>query len=391
MGDYSSSRRSVITCKAVVCRGPDQWKVEEIEVDPPLASEVRIKMLFASVCHSDLLFSKGYPLPLYPRVLGHEGIGVVQSIGENVKELKEGDVVIPSPIGVCGECENCSSGETNMCLTYPISFAGLMPEGTSRLHLPAAASSGQDGGGERQLLYHAFSCSTWSEYLVSRANYLVKLDPAHDLPLPHASFLACGFSTGFGSVQVEARVRKGSSVVVFGLGGVGLGAVAGAKVQGAATIIGVDKNEMKREKGEAFGITHFINPDQYPDKPISELIRDLTGGHGVDCCIECTGAGHLINQALDSTKVGKGKVVLVSAGQTNGNLNFLSLLMGRTLKGTIYGGIKPRSFLPYLLDLCKREGIPLDKLLTHEIQLEDIAQVTELLKRQDCVKILIKI
>ncbi|PKI76986.1 hypothetical protein CRG98_002489 [Punica granatum] len=376
----------------VVCRGPEEWKVEEIEVDPPQASEVRIKMLYASICHTDFLISEGFPLPLYPRILGHEGIGVVESVGEKVAELKEGDLVMPCYVAECGECENCTSGVTNMCLTHPFTFSGLMPDGTSRLHLPAAGRAG-GGASHRQPLYHLLSCSTWSEYAVSDANFVIKLqDFQPDLPqLSLASFLSCGFSTGFGAAQVEARVEKGSSVAVLGLGAVGLGAVEGAKVQGAATIIGVDKNEMKREKGKAFGMTHFINPDHSPDRSISDLIKDLTDGLGVDYCIECTGVAPLITEALDSTKVGKGKVIMVGAGHTSFSVNSVSLLAGRTLKGTIFGGIKPRFHLPLLLDRCKSKEIPLDKLLTHEIQLGDITKAIEMVHSQDCVKILIRI
>ncbi|KAK4754990.1 hypothetical protein SAY87_008747 [Trapa incisa] len=369
---------TVIRCRALVCRGPEQWKVEMIEVDPPKALEVRIKMLYASVCHTDLDCAKGFPFvisslprsyvslitlnytymcvcmilpcllqPLYPRVLGHEGVGVVESVGDEVEELKEGDVVMPLLLGECGECENCTASSTNQCLTLPFHFTGLMPDGTFRLHLPP--DSGNDG--HRQPLYHLFSCGTWSQYIVAQAHYVLKLNS--DIPPPHASFLSCGFSTGFGAAQVEARIDEGSTVAVVGLGAVGLGAVAGARALGAATIIGVDKNDMKREKGEAFGITHFINPDNFTGKAISELVKDLTGGLGVDYCIECTGAPYLINQALESTKVGKGRAIVLGSGaEMDVPISFLALLMGRSLKGSLFGGVKPRTHLPHLLHQC---------------------------------------
>lgn len=262
--------------------------MEEIQVEPPKFSEIRVKMLCASLCHTDTLHAKGSLIPLFPRVLGHEGVGVVESIGEGVRDLKEGDLVIPAYLGECQECENCISGKTNLCLKYPLILNGLMPDGTSRISING------------QKLYHLFTCSTWSEYMVIDTNYVVKIDPSIDLP--HASFLSCGFSTGFGSAWREANVEKGSSVAVIGLGAVGLGAIEGARMQGAAKIIGIDKNEKKREKGQAFGMTDFINPEEYFNKPISELIKDITGGLGVDYCFECTGVGPLINEALLATK-----------------------------------------------------------------------------------------
>ncbi|XP_056171043.1 CYP enzymes assisting alcohol dehydrogenase-like [Syzygium oleosum] len=384
MGSKSSSLR-VMTCRGVVCWGAEEeWRVEEIQVDPPKGSEVRIKMLFASVCHSDILCSQGFPSPLYPRVLGHEGVRIVESVGEEVEELKEGDVVIPAYIGECRECENCNSERTNLCLRYPLSLNGMLPDGTSRMSIRG------------QTLYHLLSCSTWSEYTVSDANYVVKVDPG--VALPHASFLSCGFSTGFGAAWMDSKVESGSSVAVIGLGAVGLGAIGGARAQGATTIIGVDENGMKRDKGEAFGMTHFINPGDHKSsdsadlKSISEMVKELTGGVGVDYCFECTGVPGLINQALEATKVGKGKAVVVGAGlKPLVQINLLYLLMGRTLKGTTFGGLKSKTHLPLLLHKSKNKEIQLDELLTHEMKWEDVPRAHEILKRSDCVKIVIKI
>ncbi|RVW65901.1 Alcohol dehydrogenase-like 1 [Vitis vinifera] len=203
----SSTSRSnqVITCKAAVCWGEGEAvKVEEIQVEPPKSSEVRVKMLYASICYTDILCCSGFPLPLFPRVPGHEGVGMVESVGENVIALKEGDLVIPTYLGECGECENCR-----------MSIRG-------------------------QKLYHLFSCSTWAEYMVVNANYLVKIDSR--IGLSEASFLSCGFSTGYGADWKAAKVEKGSSVAVLGLGAIGLGVLEGARNQGAARIIGIDKN-----------------------------------------------------------------------------------------------------------------------------------------------------
>ncbi|CAN6569803.1 unnamed protein product [Malus baccata var. baccata] len=379
-----SRTSQVITCKAVVCWGVGEaWKVEEIEVEPPKRSEVRVKMLYASLCHTDILISKGHPIPLFPRVLGHEGVGVVESIGEDVRNINGGDVVIPTFVSECEECENCLSGKTNMCLKNPLPFSGLMPDGTSRMSVAG------------QKLYHLFSCSTLSEYMVVNVNYLLKLPGISTTSpsLPHASFLSCGFSTGFGAPWKEAKVEKGSTVAVVGLGAVGLGAVEGARAQGAARIIGIDKNERKKGKGEAFGMTDFINPDDDGDcKSVSELIKHSTAGMGVDYCFECTGFAPFINEALEATKLGTGKaIVLGTSTATSVQINSLPLLCGRTLKGSIFGGLKPKTDLPVIIDKWMNKDMHLDELLTHEVPLIDINQALELLRHPDCVKVLIKI
>ncbi|CAK7345738.1 unnamed protein product [Dovyalis caffra] len=358
MSKTSSSQ--VITCKAAICwRAEESVTVEEIEIEPPQSFEIRVKMLYASLCHTDIICAKGFPIPLFPRVLGHEDVGM----GEGVEDLEEGDLVIPTFIGECQECENCKSGKTNLCLKYPLILNGLMPDGTSRMSING------------QKLYHLMTCSTWSEYMVINANYVVKINPSIDLP--HASFLSCGFSTGFGLAWREANVEEGSSVA----------AIEGATKQGASKIIGIDKNEKKIEKGEAFGMTDFINPDGNSQKPISELIKDSTGGMGVDYCLECTGVGPLINEALLATKPGKGETLVAGVGtEFTVPINFLPLLFGGTLKGSIFGGLKIKSDLPILLDKCKDKEFSLDELLTHQVTLEDINKAFELLKQPDCVK-----
>ncbi|XP_068316458.1 8-hydroxygeraniol oxidoreductase-like [Pyrus communis] len=379
-----SRTSQVITCKAVVCWGVGEaWKVEEIEVEPPKRSEVRVKMLYASFCHTDILISKGHPIPLFPRVLGHEGVGVVESIGEDVRNINGGDVVIPTFVSECEECENCVSGKTNLCLKNPLSFSGLMPDGTSRMSVAG------------QKLYHLFSCSTLSEYMVVNVNYLLKLPGISTTSpsLPHASFLSCGFSTGFGAPWKEAKLEKGSTVAVVGLGAVGLGAVEGARAQGAGRIIGIDKNERKRGKGEAFGMTDFINPDDDDDhKSVSELIKHSTAGMGVDYCFECTGFAPFINEALEATKLGTGTAIVIGTSTaTSVQINSLPLLCGRTLKGSIFGGLKPKTDLPVIIDKWMNKDMQLDELLTHEVPLLDINQALELLRHPDCVKVLIKI
>ncbi|KAL8202106.1 hypothetical protein R6Q57_011253 [Mikania cordata] len=368
-------------CTAAVVReigGP--VTVEEIKVDPPQVGEVRIKMLCASICHTDVLCCKGFPIPLFPRMLGHEGVGMIESMGKEVGGgLKPGDIVIPLYLGECGECSNCKTGRTNLCHTHPPPYNGLMNDGTSRASIAKT--------GER--LYHFAGGSTWCEYTVFDFNYVLKIDPK--MPLPHASFLSCGFTTGFGATWRESQVNKGSTVAVFGLGTVGLGVISGSKMQGASKIIGVDINAKKAAKGKMFGMTDFINPKDHPNKSISDLVKEITDhGLGVDHCFECTGVPSLLNEALDASKIGIGTVVPIGAGgEPTVAINSLTLFSGRTLKFTTFGGVRVRSDLPIIFKKCMNKEVELDELLTHEVRLENIREAFEILKKPDCLKIVI--
>lgn len=284
---------------------------------------------------------------------------------------------MPLYLGECGDCLNCKSGKSNLCHVHPLNLTSLLPDGTSRMSI--------SGTGEK--LYHHLSCSTWSEYTVIDSNYVVKVDPK--LPLPHASFLSCGFTTGFGSAWRTASVEKGSTVAVLGLGAVGLGAIEGARTQGASKIIGVDLISGKGKKGLTFGMTDFINPKE-SGKSISELVKEATGGLGVDYCFECTGVPSLVTEAIESTKVGLGTTVLIGTG-TDPIVHFsvVPFLCGRTLKGTIFGGIRIHSDLPTIINKCVNKEIKLEELLTHEFSLDDINEALEMTKHPDCVKILI--
>ncbi|CAL5408094.1 unnamed protein product [Camellia sinensis] len=246
-------------------------------------------------------------------------------------------MVVPTFVAECGKCKTCRSGKTDLCLTYALSasFTGLFPDGSSRM---------STNGGQR--LYHFLSCSTWSEYTVINIHYIVKIGPR--IALPHASFISCGFSTGFGAAWKEAKVEKGSTVAVLGLGAVGLGVIAGAQTQGAGRIIGVDTNKKKNEKG-------------------------------VNC-----GGGCVRDQ-------GVGIAILLGAGtHKSAEINFMPLLSGRAMKYSVFGGIKVQSDLPVIVDKCINKEIDnMDELLTHEVQLEDISSIFEVLKKPDGVKVLI--
>ncbi|KAK1262062.1 Alcohol dehydrogenase-like 7 [Acorus gramineus] len=323
----------LVSFTAAVCWGPDEpFKIEEIEVEPPRALEIRVRMICASLCHSDIIVWVTVQ-PLYPRILGHEGVGVVESVGEGVIDLKQGDTIIPTFIGECGECINCLSGKTNICFKHPMLIDGLMPDKTSRLSV----------GGEK--LYHMFTCGTWSEYMVLSVAYAVKVDAS--LPPAHASLLSCGFSTGYGGPWKEAKVEMGSTAAVFGLGGVGIGAIAGAKMMGASRIIGVDINNKKKEKAEFFGMTDFVNPIEV-GKSASEAIKEMTGGLGVDYSFECSGVEVLLNEAVAATVPGRGMTISIGTG-VDVSFKMFQLAMNKTLRGTLFGGIRPRLDLPTLI------------------------------------------
>ncbi|KAB1205296.1 Alcohol dehydrogenase-like 2 [Morella rubra] len=310
--------------------------------------------------------------PVFPRVLGREGVGVVESVGEEVTDIKVGDLVIPAFVSECQECDNCLSGKTNLCLNYPLPLGGLMRDDTSRLST------------QGQRLYHGLTCSTWSEYMVAEARYIVKIDPG--ISLSDASFISCGFSTGFGAAWKGAGVEKGATVAVIGLGAVGLGAMEGARAQGAAKIIGVYKNERKRTKGKAFGMTDFINPDEHSNKPISTLLKELTDGLGVFVFV------YQSLTLVNGGEKGKGQTLVVGAGtQQTTEISFIPLLFGGNLKGFIFGGLKPKTDLPLIVAKRKNKEIQLEELLTHQVSLEDINKAFDLLKDPDCVKVLIKI
>ncbi|CAN4120221.1 unnamed protein product [Withania somnifera] len=257
-------------------------KCKEIQVDPPKSNEVRIKMIFASLCHTDILHFKGFPIVF----LGHEGVGTIESVGEDVRNLKEGDIVMALYVGERKECPNCKSGRTNLCHKYAVDLSGLMLDGMSRMSIHRG-----------EVLYHGFSCSTWSEYTVITSNYAVKIDP-QQITLPHASLLCCGFTTGYGATCREFHVEKGSTVAV------GLGVLEGAQSQGAGKMIGVNINEFKRGKR-----------------------RNVTGGLGVDYVFECTGIPSMLNEAIDASRLGMGTIALIGiVNGTSREYNLIPLL-----------------------------------------------------------------
>ncbi|CAI9093355.1 OLC1v1028839C1 [Oldenlandia corymbosa var. corymbosa] len=342
---WSETAGKVITCKAAVAPGPGQpIVVEEILVDPPKSMEVRIKILYTSICHTDLSawLGENPAQSIYPRVLGHEAVGVVESVGEGVTDLSPGDHVVPIFNGECGDCAYCDSDKTNLCGKYrvnPFKFV-MSGDGATRFHT-------KDGN---QPIYHFLNTSTFSEYTVMDSGCAVKIPPG--APLKQMTLLSCGVSTGLGAVWNTANVQAGATVAVFGLGAVGLAAVEGARARGASRIIGVDVNPQKSIKGKAIGITDFINPKDHK-KPVHEVIREMTGG-GVDYSFECAGNVDVLREAFLSTHDGWGFTVVLGIHPSPRMmpLHPMELFDGRRIVGCVFGDFKGKSQLPAFAKKC---------------------------------------
>ncbi|XP_021600872.2 alcohol dehydrogenase [Manihot esculenta] len=376
----ATTANQIIHCKAAV-----SWEagkplvIEEVEVAPPQAMEVRIKILFTALCHTDVYFweAKGQS-PLFPRIFGHEAGGIVESVGEGVTELKPGDHVLPIFTGECKDCAHCKSEQSNMCELLRINTErGVMIEdGKSRFSIKGKP------------IYHFLGTSTFSEYTVVHSGCVAKINPS--APLDTVFVLSCGFCTGFGATVNVAKPPKGSTVAVFGLGAVGLAAAEGARFSGASRIIGVDVNPNKFEQAKKFGVTEFVNPKDY-DKPVQEVLVEMTNG-GVDRSIECTGNVQAMISAFESVHDGWGVAVLVGVPSKDDvfKTHPLNFLTERTLKGTFYGNFKPRTDIPLVVEKYMNKEIELEKFITHSVPFSDINTAFDLMLKGEGIRCLIR-
>ncbi|XP_048497982.1 alcohol dehydrogenase-like 2 isoform X2 [Beta vulgaris subsp. vulgaris] len=360
-----------IICKAAVCRkAGEALIIEDIEVAPPQAWEVRIKILCTSLCHTDVSFWKidSGPIANFPKIFGHEAVGIVESIGEHIEEVKEGDTVLPVFLADCGECRDCKSPKSNVCTKFENKKHSGMPRNKGYRF--------KDMKGEP--IHHFFYVSSFAEYTVVDITHIVKIDPR--MPVDKACLLSCGVTTGIGAVWKVAQVEEGSTVAIFGLGAVGLGAVQAAKLQGAAKIIGVDLNPEKEG----------IDPKSCGEKKISEAIKELTDG-GADYCFECIGSATVMQDASESTRQGWGKTIILGA-EVRGiplSLNCLDIIQGKSVIGSIFGGIKPKSDIPVLTQKYMNEELCLDEYITHEVKLHDINKAFEYLVQGQSLRCII--
>ncbi|MDM5124991.1 S-(hydroxymethyl)glutathione dehydrogenase/class III alcohol dehydrogenase [Aeromonas rivipollensis] len=367
-----------IKCKAAIAWGPGQpLSIEEVEVMPPQAGEVRVRIVATGVCHTDAFTLSGEdPEGVFPCILGHEGGGIVESVGAGVTSVKVGDHVIPLYTPECGECKFCKSGKTNLCQKIRATQGkGLMPDGTTRFS--------KDG----QPIYHYMGTSTFSEYTVLPEISIAKVDPA--APLEEVCLLGCGVTTGIGAVMNTAKVKEGESVAIFGLGGIGLSAVIGARLAKAGRIIAIDINESKFELARKLGATDCINPNDY-DKPIQEVIVEMTDG-GVDFSFECIGNVKVMRAALECCHKGWGESVIIGvagAGQEISTRPF-QLVTGRVWRGSAFGGVRGRSELPSYVQRYMQGEFRLDDFITHTMPLEQINEAFDLMHEGKSIRTVI--
>jgi S-(hydroxymethyl)glutathione dehydrogenase/alcohol dehydrogenase len=352
---------------AVAYKATEPLQIETVELEGPKKGEVLVEIKATGVCHTDAYTLSGAdPEGLFPTILGHEGAGVVAEVGPDVTSVKAGDHVIPLYVPECRQCKFCLSGKTNLCQAIrETQGRGVMPDGTSRFSL---------GG---RMLHHYMGTSTFSNYTVLPEIAVAKV--REDAPFEKICYVGCGVTTGIGAVINTAKVQVGDTVAVFGLGGIGLNVVQGARLAGARMIVGIDMNPARRAIAEKFGITHFVNPKEVRGDLVPYLI-DLTGG-GADFSFECIGNPTVMRQALECCHKGWGTSVIIGvagAGEEISTRPF-QLITGRTWKGTAFGGAKSRRDVPKIVDWYMEGKINIDDLITHVMPLSDINKAFELM------------
>ena len=348
--------------------------IETVQLEAPQKGEVLIEIKATGVCHTDAYTLSGAdPEGLFPTVLGHEGAGIVAEVGEGVTSLKPGDKVIPLYTPECRQCAYCLSQKTNLCQAIRSTQGkGVMPNGTSRFSL----------NGEK--LYHYMGTSTFANYTVLPEIAVAKI--RDDAPLDKVCLIGCGVTTGLGAVINTAKVEPGSNVVVFGLGGIGLNVIQGAKMVGASKIIGVDINPDKQKMAEDYGMTHFVNPKEI-DGDVVEYLVELTGG-GADYSFECIGNVKVMRQALECCHKGWGVSTVIGvagAGEEISTRPF-QLVTGRVWKGSAFGGARGRTDVPKIVDWYMEGKINIDDLITHTMPLDRINEAFDLMHKGESIR-----
>ena len=347
-------------------------EIVEVELEGPKAGEVMVEIKATGICHTDeFTLSGADPEGLFPAILGHEGAGIVVEVGPGVKSVKKGDHVIPLYTPECRQCKSCLSRKTNLCTAIRATQGkGLMPDGTSRFSIG------------KEKIHHYMGCSTFANFTVLPEIAAAKI--REDAPFDKVCYIGCGVTTGIGAVINTAKVEPGSNVVVFGLGGIGLNVVQGARMVGANMIVGVDLNPAREALARKFGLTHFINPK---GKDVVPEIVDLTGG-GADYSFECIGNVDVMRQALECCHRGWGVSVIIGvagAGQEIRTRPF-QLVTGRVWKGTAFGGARGRSDVPKIVDWYMEGRINIDDLITHKLPLERINDAFDLMHKGESIR-----
>jgi len=361
------------TRAAVAWKAGAPLTIETVDLEGPRAGEVLIEVKATGICHTDQYTLSGAdPEGLFPAILGHEGAGVVLEVGPGVTTLQRDDHVIPLYTPECRQCKFCLSRKTNLCQAIrPTQGRGLMPDGTSRFSIDAKP------------LLHYMGTSTFANHIVVPEIALAKI--RKDAPFDKVCYIGCGVTTGVGAVLFTAQVEAGANVVVFGLGGIGLNVIQGAKMVGADKIIGVDLNPAREAMARRFGMTHFINPKEHAN--LVDTIVQLTDG-GADYSFECIGNTTTMRQALECCHKGWGQSIIIgvaAAGQEIATRPF-QLVTGRVWKGSAFGGARGRSDVPRIVDWYMDGRIAIDPLITHTLKLEDINHGFELMERGESIR-----
>jgi len=358
---------------AVAFKAGEPLSIETVQLEGPKAGEVLVEIKATGICHTDAFTLSGEdPEGLFPAILGHEGAGVIVDVGPEVSSVKKGDHVIPLYTPECRQCKFCLSGKTNLCQAIrETQGKGVMPDGTSRFSI------------EGEPIFHYMGTSTFSNYSVMPEISVAKI--RKDAPFDKVCYIGCGVTTGVGAVINTARVEPGSTVAVFGLGGIGLNVIQGARMVGANIIIGVDINPSKVELANQFGMTHFVNPKEVDD--VISAIADITDG-GVDYSFECIGNVNTMRQSLECCHKGWGESVIIGvagAGQEIATRPF-QLVTGRIWKGTAFGGARGRTDVPKIVDWYMDGKIDIDSLITHKFPLKDINMGFDLMHAGESIR-----
>jgi S-(hydroxymethyl)glutathione dehydrogenase / alcohol dehydrogenase len=360
---------------AVAHKAGAPLSLETVQLGGPKAGEVLVEIKATGICHTDeYTLSGADPEGLFPSILGHEGAGIVVEVGPGVESLKKGDHVIPLYVPECRECEYCISQKTNLCQSIRVTQGqGLMPDGTSRLSL----------GGKR--LHHYMGTSTFANYTVVPEIALARI--REDAPFDKVCYIGCGVTTGIGAVINTAKVEPGANVVVFGLGGIGLNVVQGARMAGANMIVGVDTNPKRRALAEKFGVTHFVNPKDMAENELVPYLVDLTKG-GADYSFECIGNVKVMRQALECCHKGWGVSVIIGVAPAGAEISTrpFQLVTGRVWKGTAFGGARGRTDVPRIVDWYMEGKINIDDLITHKLKFEDINKGFDLMHAGESIR-----
>jgi S-(hydroxymethyl)glutathione dehydrogenase/alcohol dehydrogenase len=363
------------TRAAVAWEANKPLTIETVDLEGPRAGEVLLEIMATGVCHTDAYTLSGLDSEgKFPCILGHEGAGIVREVGAGVTAVKPGDHVIPLYTPECRQCKTCLSQRSNLCTAIRSTQGqGIMPDGTSRFSCEALPKQGPN-----KPLWHYMGCSTFSNFTVLPEIAVAKV--REDAPFDKICYIGCGVTTGIGAVIYTAKVRPGSNVVVFGLGGIGLNVIQGARMVGADRIIGVDLNPGKAEMAKKFGMTHFVNPDEVGRDKVVQAIQDLTDG-GADYSFECVGNVHTMRQALECCHRGWGESIIIGVAPSGTEISTrpFQLVTGRVWKGSAFGGARGRTDVPKIVDWYMDGKIDIDSLITHTMPLDQINHAFDLM------------